>query len=136
MPKELAHIVTPKFSVWLKQPKERNWKEKKICKQTEPANSRSLYEVNSQKKCFVKKCFTESVILKVSNEIDNLKAKWGSLLLRGTWGSGENNCINSLHCKPKKGIGKDFTDGLLGSSAFYEKKSMVSLLSLWQSAAK
>lgn len=54
-----AHTVTPDFVVCLKQPKERKQEKKtkkKIHKQTKPAKPRNLYEVNRQKKCFMKKC--------------------------------------------------------------------------------
>lgn len=60
----------------------------------------------------------------------------GGLFFRATWGLGENNCINSLHYEAENGNGKDFTDGLPESSAFYETKSIVNLLSLWQSVTK
>lgn len=49
---------------------------------------------------------------------------------------GENKCINSLHYELKKGNGKDPTDSLLESSTFFEKQSMVNLLSFQQSVAK
>lgn len=76
MQKELAHMVTPKFSVWLKQPKESKPKRKENMQANQTSKSQKSMKSTARKNASWKSACTESAILKVSNEIDNLRVEW------------------------------------------------------------